>query len=212
MKITEIILESQLDEYGNAPNDSSDPRVAGGVPNAVGNLKARRLARAQKPQGTTAPTPTPTPTQPDPAPADTPAQAEPAQQPAAKATPASNTRSPIDDLLDAPDDAPVQKQKSQDNDSYIQKLTNIINHAGLKTNYAVGQYSLDKKDHTTGYELNHQIWKTAKVSPNKDQISLPAYGGAPATTYNRKGKDWYDASGSLVADKNLLQALNAKAA
>ena len=209
MKITEIIVESQLDEYGNNPNDSSDPRVAGGVPQAVGNLKARRLARTQKPQQPTN----------EPAPAPQPVQAEPTPEPQATTTssptptaPAKPARSPIDDLLDAPDEVPVAKQKSTDNDSYIQKLTNIVNHAGLKSNYAVGQYSLDKKDHTTGYELNHQIWKTAKVSPNKDQISLPAYGGAPATTYNRKGRDWYNADGTLVSDKNLLQALTAKAA
>jgi len=60
MKINDILVldESQLDEYGNAPNDSTDPRVAGGVPNAVGNLKARRLARnapAKPAQDTQAP-------------------------------------------------------------------------------------------------------------------------------------------------------------
>jgi LysM repeat protein len=48
MKINDIlVLETeQLDEYGNAPNDSTDPRVAGGVPYAVGNMKAQRKARA----------------------------------------------------------------------------------------------------------------------------------------------------------------------
>ena len=149
MKITEIILESQLDEYGNAPNNSSDPRVAGGVPNAVGNLKARRLARAQQPQATTA---TPAPAEPAPAPA----QAEPAQEPAPKvATVSKPTRSPIDDLLDAPDAVPAPKQQSKNTDSYIQKLTNIVNHAGLKSNYAVGQYTNDTpRDPTTGYEVN----------------------------------------------------------
>ncbi len=217
MKITEIIVESQLDEYGNNPNDSSDPRVAGGVPQAVGNLKARRLARAQKPQPTaTAPATAPAPVaqpQAQPAPTDTkPAADTQGDQPTTATAKISTTRSPIDDLLDTPDEVATPKVKQQDTDSYIQKLTNIVNHAGLKSNYAVGQYSLDKKDHTTGYELNQQIWKTAKVSANKDQISLPAYAGTPATTYNRKGKDWYDNTGAIVQDKNLLQALNAKAA
>jgi len=214
MKITEIIVESRLDEYGNNPNDSSDPKVAGGVPQAVGNLKARRLARSQKPQASAQPAPVATPEpvqQPTQQPAEPTAEPTPASTSAPKAT-SKPSRSPIDDLLDAPDSAPAPKIKQQDTDSYIQKLTNIVNHAGLKSNYAVGQYSLDKKDHTTGYELNQQIWKNAKVSPNKDQISLPAYGGAPATTYNRKGRDWYDNSGAIVQDKNLLQALNAKAA
>jgi hypothetical protein len=202
MKITEIIVESQLDEYGNNPNDSSDPRIAG-------NLKARRLARSQKPQQSSQPAPVAQ--QPAPVAAQAPEQpAEPSTAPAPKAT-TKPGRSPIDDLLDAPDEPPMPKDEKEDTDSYIQKLTNIVNHAGLKSNYAVGQYSLDKKDHTTGYELNQQIWKSAKVSPNKDQISLPAYGDAPATSYNRKGRDWYDASGALVQDKNLLQALNSKA-
>lgn len=212
MKITEIIVESQLDEYGNNPNDSSDPKIAGGVPQAVGNLKARRLARAQKSQPTaTAPVAQP---QAQPAPADTkPAADTQGDQTTGEPAKVSKpTRSPIDDLLDAPDEVATPKVKQQDTDSYIQKLTNIVNHAGLKSNYAVGQYSLDKKDHTTGYELNQQIWKTAKVSANKDQISLPAYAGTPATTYNRKGKDWYDNTGAIVQDKNLLQALNVKAA
>jgi len=209
MKITEIIVESQLDEYGNNPNDSSDPRVAGGVPQAVGNLKARRLARSQKPQQSAEPAPV---AQQPAEPKAEPATSDPTttSAPAPKAT-TKPSRSPIDDLLDAPDEPLMPKVKQQDTDSYIQKLTNIVNHAGLKSNYAVGQYSLDKKDHTTGYELNQQIWKSAKVSPNKDQISLPAYGGASATTYNRKGKDWYDNAGAVVQDKNLLQALNAKA-
>jgi len=213
MKITEIIVESQLDEYGNNPNDSSDPKIAGGVPQAVGNLKARRLARAQKTQQP-ATTPAAEPVQAQPASTDAvPAAGTQGDQTAGKPAKASKpTRSPIDDLLDAPDSVATPKVKQQDTDSYIQKLTNIVNHAGLKSNYAVGQYSLDKKDHTTGYELNQQIWKSAKVSANKDQISLPAYAGAPATTYNRKGKDWYNDDGTLVQDKNLLQALTAKAA
>jgi len=207
MKITEIIVESQLDEYGNNPNNSNDPKVAGGVPQAVGNLKAQRLARSQKPQQpATAP-------QAQTQPAATPVVPPTGNQPTATTAKAPKpSRAPIDDLLDAPDSVATPKVKQQDNDSYIQKLTNIVNHAGLKSNYAVGQHSLDNKDHTTGYELNQQIWKSAKVSPNKDQINLPAYGDAPATTYNRKGKDWYNDDGTLVQDKNLLQALNAKAA
>lgn len=41
--------DQQIDEYGNAPNNSVDPRRAGGVPNSVANLKAQRLARNAKP-------------------------------------------------------------------------------------------------------------------------------------------------------------------
>jgi hypothetical protein len=37
----------QINELGNRPNDSSDPRTAGGVANAVGNLKDRRRAAGQ---------------------------------------------------------------------------------------------------------------------------------------------------------------------
>jgi hypothetical protein len=37
----------QINELGNRPNDSSDPRTAGGVANAVGNLKDRRRAMSQ---------------------------------------------------------------------------------------------------------------------------------------------------------------------
>ncbi len=37
----------QINELGNRPNDSSDPRTAGGVANAVGNLKDRRRAMTQ---------------------------------------------------------------------------------------------------------------------------------------------------------------------
>jgi len=55
MKINELIVEQYddiLDEYGNRPNNSTDPRAAGGAPNAIGNLKDRRLARAAKAQST----------------------------------------------------------------------------------------------------------------------------------------------------------------
>jgi len=83
MKINDIlVLETeQLDEYGNAPNDSTDPKTAGGVPNAVGNMKAQRKARAGLNKQLQDPA---TPQQPAP-------QAGATQPPAAGQTPAATT-------------------------------------------------------------------------------------------------------------------------
>lgn len=46
MRIQELAVNNKIDEYGNAPNNSSTPKIAGGVPSAVANLKARRQAIA----------------------------------------------------------------------------------------------------------------------------------------------------------------------
>lgn len=147
MKITDIILE-----YGNAPNNSSDPKVAGGVPNAVGNLKARRLARGGSPTTAAAPTPAPT--------TATTAAPTPATAPAGRA--------PIDDLLDAPDSLPASSTKKT-KDNYIDKLGNIFNRYADGKSYAVGNFANDNKDMTTGYSLNKQ--GTGWIDPKGNAVT-----------------------------------------
>lgn len=194
MKIADIILE-----YGNAPNNSSDPKLAGGVPNAVGNLKARRLAR------NTPATPSPSnATQPA-----TPATVTPAQT---VSIPAS--RSPIDDLLDAPDEqsTPAKKQTSKDN--YIDKLGNIFNRYADGKSYAVGNFANDNKDTTTGYELNKpevQQSYAAQPKQSRNSVTFPKHDNQPSKTYTRQGNAWVDSAGNSVTDANLLQAINAQA-
>ncbi len=79
-----ILYEAMLNEFGNRPNDSTDPRTAGGAPNAVGNLKDRRAQRAATLAKNQTPAPAPQQT---PAPAPAPAPS-PAPAPAGNETPA----------------------------------------------------------------------------------------------------------------------------
>jgi len=81
-----ILFEAMINEFGNRPNDSTDPRTAGGAPNAVGNLKDRRNARAATVAKNQQPAPAPAPS-PSPAPAPSPSPA-PAPQPGGDEAPA----------------------------------------------------------------------------------------------------------------------------
>lgn len=188
MKITDIISE-----YGNNPNDSSDPRVAGGVPQAVGNLKARRLARGGAGGATAPSTPAPT-TAPATAPASTSATA--------------STRAPIDDLLDAPD---ASAPKQQNKDSFVDKLGNVFNRYADGKSYAVGNFTNNPKDPTTGYELNKTAPAQSPAKQSKNSVTFPKFNNEPSRTYTKQGNAWVDTAGNPVTDTNLLQAINAQA-
>jgi hypothetical protein len=189
MKIVDIIVE-----YGTNPNNSVNPRLAGGVPQAVGNLKAQRLARSTGGA--------PAPVTPAPAPATTPA-------PATASTPAS-TRAPIDDLLDAPDDTATAPQQ-QTKDSFIDKLGNVFNRYADGKSYAVGNFSNNPKDPTTGYELNKAAPEQPAAKQQKTSVTFPKFNNEPSRTYTKQGNAWVDAAGKPITDPNLLQAINAQA-